>query len=61
VVTDHAADEEVHQESFFRICVSVEQGQFVFWVSYDLLLVVAGIFLFLEQTATPNSPRKIAT
>jgi hypothetical protein len=29
VVTDHAADEEVRQESFFGIGMPVEQGQFV--------------------------------
>jgi hypothetical protein len=29
VVTDHAADEEVQQESFFGIGMPVEQGQFV--------------------------------
>jgi hypothetical protein len=28
VVTDHAADEEVQQESFFGIGVPLEQGQF---------------------------------
>jgi hypothetical protein len=49
VVTDHAADEEVQQESFFGIGMPVEQGQFVFGVGDDLFLVVAGIFFFLEQ------------
>jgi hypothetical protein len=49
VVTDHAADKEVQQESFFGIGVPVEQGQFVFRVGDDLFLVVAGIFLFLQQ------------
>src|ERR1700730_3381817 len=49
VVTDHAADKEVQQESFFGIGVPVEQGQFLVWVGDDLFLVVAGIFLFLEQ------------
>src|ERR1700688_4564155 len=49
VVTDHAADEEVQQESFFGIGVPVEQGQFLVWVGDDLFLVVAGIFFFLEQ------------
>jgi len=50
---------EVHQESFVRIGVPVEQGQFVFRVGDDLLLVVAGIFLFLEQPA--HALRNIAT
>jgi hypothetical protein len=49
VVTDHAADEEVQQKSFFGIGVPVEQGQFIVWVGDDLFLVVPGIFLFLQQ------------
>jgi hypothetical protein len=49
VVTDHAADEKVQQESFFSIGVTVEQGQFIFRVGDYLFLVVAGIFLFLQQ------------
>jgi hypothetical protein len=51
VVTNHAADEKVQQESFFGIGMSVEQGQFIVRVGDDLFLVVAGIFLFLKQPA----------
>jgi hypothetical protein len=61
VVTDHATDEEIQQESFFGIGVPVEQGQFIFRVGYDLFLVVAGIFFFLEQPTYANSFKNIAT
>jgi hypothetical protein len=59
VVTDHAADEEIQQESFFGIGVSVEQGQFIVRVGDDLFLVVARIFLFFNSLLTPNSFKNI--